>query len=369
MKSLKLVLGLATTLFSFWSYSADLNPESLLQKTTCDKNTVVTLIGEVHDSVSSIQVSNHIMSLANEKFVYYSNESILTNDHSWAGNVFGIEEPIPYVASLVMLAESVLKLFQKDTYEQLQLSTDGSRLAISNSIKSLMTAVSFDEAKMLFDPHSQAVQILLDTKRNSDQPIQDILQVSKIKSLSLQEWYIFAASFSEKLNTRLMDMYPTVLNETNVHLMKGSGRNILFAKNILDKYCEASMSGKVMFIQMGQGHVEGVAKLLRFYLPSSAKVRVLSTQELASTYNSFRDRVEQNGFLNDYKAVVQDDPASLDYSPLGTPSVHIWAKQQLTKKQIKELEYLAKKRGLVVYDSGAIVLSELPIFSEVPTAK
>ncbi len=72
---------------------------------------------------------------------------------------------------------------------------------------------------------------------------------------------------------------------------------------------------------------------------------------------------------NDYKAVVQDDPASLDYSPLGTPSVHIWAKQQLTKKQIKELEYLAKKRGLVVYDSGAIVLSELPIFSEVPTAK
>lgn len=360
MNYLVFIISVSAFFVASTTFSAELRSESVLEKINCDKSTVVTLIGEVHGSLSSRQVAEHTMSLANEKFVYYSNEAIRINDRSWAGHVFGIEEPIPYAASLTFLAESVLNGFQNTTYEQLTSETH--RLVVSKSVGSLMSAVKVEETKRLIESDNIAYGLLIDANKSARQGTkQEILQNELLTKISLQDWYLFASSFSSLLKKKLIEIYPKLLDEKTVTSILGSGRNILFAKNIMAKYCEAAKARKAIYVQMGQGHSKQVSDLLKLYLPSTADVRILTTDDVAQSYKGFKERFETSGFLKDYKFLMKQDPESLDYPLFSTPSVYVWPKQlKISSNQIRALKEIAKKWGFEVSYSGAISVFELP---------
>ncbi len=353
------IIGLVTFLVTVATFSSELDPDSILSKLECSKSTVVTILGETHGSLSSKQVGDHTMSLANEKFVYYSNEVIRIGNRSWAGDVFGIEEPIPYAASLMFLSEKVLDAVQNESYEH--LTSETFLLVASKSMRSLMTVVGLEEVRQLFD-NSLPIRLLVEANKNASRGAkQEIITQDLLSKMSLKDWYFFANSVSKILAKKLIETYPKLLSEGNVTSIFGSGRNILFTKNIMAKYCEAAKAGKPMFIQMGQGHSEQVALLLKIYLPPTATIKIFTTDEIAASYVGFRERFENGGFLKEYKALMKQDPENVNYSFLMTPSLNIWPKQKfVSPSQVKALKVLAKKWGLEIAYNGSIDVFELP---------
>jgi len=82
----------------------------------------------------------------------------------------------------------------------------------------------------------------------------------------------------------------------------GSGRSVVFAKKVVEHYCQAAAQKQNIWIQIGQGHRDQVECLLKKYLPDQAQVHASSAEDLKKKYDLWK--TEAKPMLDELRDMV-----------------------------------------------------------------
>ncbi len=106
------------------------------------------------------------------------------------------------------------------------------------------------------------------------------------------------------------------INGEKMEDVVGRGRDIIFARNIVRHYCEASASGQDIWVQIGEGHQQGVTCLLQKYLPAEtlimAKTSDIIKAELGDSANSHWVKKFEADTWPKLKQTIQDEHPDIE---------------------------------------------------------
>jgi hypothetical protein len=128
----------------------------------------------------------------------------------------------------------------------------------------------------------------------------------------------------------------------------GDGRDILFSKIVVDHFCEASAKEKVIWLNIGSGHVTRTACLLKNYLPAGTLIETRNSNYFPDIQAPNYNEIKIRQILADYKKKASE----AGYT--GEPIMQSWSGgfmltadvRSLTSSELSTFRNILVKLGL-----------------------
>lgn len=276
-------------------------PSLVLNPLDCEASSEIIILGETHFDPIASALKNIAASLGRQKDIYAFIEGSNYEDKDLSGTAYGLEENLVNGISKLIVGLAVL-----ETFGRIPAKTEDEKRAVSLStsafaqgffeLQSLWGDLSWMPENIVGPQSGWCIKSIGSFGKGSTITDQRAIDIAKSNCAAPFETSMDENRTLGEMGIRLLEIAKakidqdpkyTYLAGADFENLLGPGRDLIFAKNILGKYCAASKQKKNIWIQIGQGHAEGLNCYLRSFLPANTKVILRRPEDFRETFKNW----------------------------------------------------------------------------------
>jgi hypothetical protein len=277
-------------------------PYLALNPVRCETTAKVFILGERHGDPMAREIRQHTSALGAEQelMVFQEGHNYLSDAKSF---LFGLDDPrLGAIASLTVAQRVFQALEVKQPHDSLsseeELALTLSRAHFLRSFSDLWEAwgdLSWLPSTFQTEPAAKVFQNLknlsLEDRKFAHHTIesQEWAKLNNFKALNDASLILLGRAVTLLKNNPKYNY----INFSQIYSILGDGRNIGFARAILDHYCRAAKQKLNIWVQVGHGHSKGLECLLKAYLPTNVSVEVKTASDYYKHYSSWKEEFRE----------------------------------------------------------------------------